>query len=124
MTIKQDSTAKPVAFTAMDPSDQIQRLPPNVVAQIQSSAAITSLNGVVKDLLCNALDAHSTKIEIEIDFGRGSCTVRDDGHGIWPHEFEPNGGLGIMYCKFIQVALTFSRTSTDNQCRHLTKCPK
>jgi DNA mismatch repair protein MLH3 len=86
-------------------SNHIQPLPPEVVAQIRSSAAITSLNDVVRDLLCNALDAQSTKIEIEVDFGRGSCIIQDDGHGIQPLEFEPDGGLGVIYCRFDSMAL-------------------
>ncbi|KAI9815136.1 MAG: DNA mismatch repair protein [Pycnora praestabilis] len=69
-----------------------------VVAQIKSSTVITSLNGVVLELLKNALDAEATKVEIIIDYRRGDCTVEDDGHGIPPAEFCDDGGLGKMYC--------------------------
>lgn len=76
----------------------IQALPPDVVAQIKSSTAITSLNGVVSELIQNSLDARSSKIIINIDYVRGGCVVEDDGLGISPSEFEPNGGLGKLYC--------------------------
>lgn len=75
----------------------IQPLPPDVIAQIKSSTAITSLNGVVSELLKNSLDASSTKVEITVDYSRGSCAVEDDGFGILPPEFGEDGGLGKLY---------------------------
>ena len=77
----------------------IRELPPEVVAQIKSSVAITSLNGVVMQLLRNSLDASATKVELTIDFARGSCVVEDDGVGIPPPEFLPSGALGKPYRK-------------------------
>ncbi|EKD16468.1 DNA mismatch repair protein [Drepanopeziza brunnea f. sp. 'multigermtubi' MB_m1] len=64
----------------------IQPLPPDVVAQIKSSITVTSLNGVVRELVKNSLDAGATKIEICLDYGRGGCSVEDDGLGILPSE--------------------------------------
>jgi hypothetical protein len=75
----------------------IQPLPLDVIAQIKSSTTITSLNGVVIELVKNSLDAESTKIDINVDYGRGGCVVEDDGQGILPTEFSENGGLGKLY---------------------------
>lgn len=69
-------------------------LPVDVAAQINASAAITSLCGVVIGLVENSLDAEATKIEANVDFRRGTCIVEDDGHGIAPSEFSHSGGLG------------------------------
>lgn len=79
----------------------IQPLPLEVVAQIKSSTTITSLNGVIFELVKNALDAESSKIEISVDYSRGSCTVEDNGLGIPPSEFRENGGLGKLYREHI-----------------------
>ncbi|KAF2117791.1 DNA mismatch repair protein [Lophiotrema nucula] len=76
----------------------ISRLPDEVVAQLKSSTAITSLTGVVLELLKNSLDAEATKIEATVDFGRGGCSVEDNGLGIAPLEFREDGGLGKLYC--------------------------
>lgn len=75
----------------------IQPLPPDVIAQIKSSITITSLNGVICELVKNSLDAASTKIEVSVDYTRGGCVVEDDGLGIQPSEFGENGGLGKLY---------------------------
>lgn len=76
----------------------IQPLPGDVIAQIKSSAVITSLNGVVDGLLRNSLDAGATKINISIDYSRGNCSVEDNGLGIPPACFRKDGGLGKLYC--------------------------
>jgi DNA mismatch repair protein MLH3 len=73
-------------------------LPHEVVAQIRSSTAIVSLNGVVLELLKNSLDAGATRIEVAVDFSRGTCSVEDDGLGIAPAEFREDGGLGKLHC--------------------------
>ncbi|XXG97422.1 hypothetical protein Hte_003723 [Hypoxylon texense] len=75
----------------------IQQLPENVIAQIKSSTTITSLNAVVCGLMKNSLDARATKITISIDYSRGNCSVEDNGLGIPPHEFRPDGGLGKLH---------------------------
>lgn len=75
----------------------IRPLPPEVAAQITSTTTITSLDGVVCELIKNALDAQAEKISVTVDFSRGSCTVEDDGAGILPLEFEESGGLGKMH---------------------------
>ncbi|KAI9054024.1 hypothetical protein LZ554_001197 [Drepanopeziza brunnea f. sp. 'monogermtubi'] len=75
----------------------IQPLPPDVVAQIKSSIIITSLNGVVRELVKNSLDAGATKIEICLDYGHGGCSVEDDGLGILPSEFSADGHLGKLH---------------------------
>ncbi|PYH41850.1 putative DNA mismatch repair protein (Mlh3) [Aspergillus saccharolyticus JOP 1030-1] len=73
---------------------RIQPLPPAVVAKIKSSTTITSLKGVIIDLVKNALDANAQTVYITVDFPRGGCIVEDDGDGIPPFEFDSNGGLG------------------------------
>ncbi|TEY44013.1 hypothetical protein BOTCAL_0356g00150 [Botryotinia calthae] len=57
----------------------IQPLPSDVIAQIKSSSTITGLNGVIFELVKNCLDACSSKIDIEVDYGRGNCAVEDNG---------------------------------------------
>ncbi|KAL5425389.1 hypothetical protein PMIN04_002570 [Paraphaeosphaeria minitans] len=73
-------------------------LPADVVAQIKSSTAIVSLNGVLLELLKNALDAKASKVEATIDFARGACVIEDNGLGIAPSDFRDEGGLGKLYC--------------------------
>ena len=75
----------------------IHPLPEDVIAQIKSSARITSLNGVIFELVKNSLDAGSAKLEISVDYSRGGCVVEDNGLGILPSEFGENGGLGKLY---------------------------
>ncbi|CBF77674.1 hypothetical protein AN4365.2 [Aspergillus nidulans FGSC A4] len=72
----------------------IQPLPQDVAAKIRSSTLITHLNGVVLELVKNALDANAQCIFVTVDYRRGGCVVEDDGEGIAPAEFEPGGGLG------------------------------
>ncbi|KAF7924828.1 hypothetical protein BELL_0716g00020 [Botrytis elliptica] len=75
----------------------IQPLPPDVIAQIKSSSTITTLNGVIFELVKNCLDASCSRIDMDVDYSRGSCTVEDNGLGILPSEFGENGGLGKLY---------------------------
>lgn len=72
----------------------IQPLPCDVVAQIKSSAAITSLNNAIYGLVQNSLDAGATEINISVDYRRGNCSVEDNGVGIPPANFREDGGLG------------------------------
>ncbi|KAI9680527.1 MAG: DNA mismatch repair protein [Caeruleum heppii] len=80
-----------------DPAACIVPLPPDVIAQIESSSTVTSLAEVVVGLVKNALDADAASIHVTIDPLRGNCTVEDDGMGIFPTEFLQDGGLGKMY---------------------------
>jgi DNA mismatch repair protein MLH3 len=75
----------------------IRPLAPEAIAQIKSSIAIVSLNGVVLELLKNSLDASANRVEIAVEYSRGNCTVEDDGLGITPLEFQEGGGLGKPY---------------------------
>ncbi|KAL7799898.1 hypothetical protein V8C37DRAFT_365911 [Trichoderma ceciliae] len=75
----------------------IRPLPEDVVGKIRSSSTITSLNGVVCGLLKNSLDAGATKVNIYVEYGRGNCTVEDNGLGIIPGDFAEDGGLGKFY---------------------------
>lgn len=94
----------------VSPVARIVPLPPDVVAQIKSSTAIPSLTSVVLGLIENALDAGSSRIDIEIDFARGSCVVEDDGNGIAPEDFAETGGLGKSCCKSGRLIRTSSFT--------------
>ncbi|KAL4986430.1 hypothetical protein BDW68DRAFT_188820 [Aspergillus falconensis] len=73
---------------------QIQPLPCDVAAKIKSSTSITHLNGVILELVKNALDANAQCVFVTVDYRRGGCVVEDDGDGIAPAEFEVSGGLG------------------------------
>ncbi|RAH61860.1 DNA mismatch repair protein [Aspergillus piperis CBS 112811] len=79
-------------MSSWDP--KIRPLPPDVVAKLKSSTAITHLNGVIVELVKNALDANARTVYVTVDFCRGGCIVEDDGDGIPPAEFETDGGLG------------------------------
>ena len=81
----------------MASSAPIRPLSPDDIAQIKSSIAITSLNGVILELLKNSLDAQAHTVDINVDYSRGSCSVEDDGLGIAPPEFQESGGLGKLY---------------------------
>ena len=72
----------------------IRPLPPQVAAQLKSSAAIPSLASVVLGLVANSLDANARKVNVSVDFSRGAASVEDDGMGIPPKEFGDSGGLG------------------------------
>lgn len=72
----------------------IRPLPRHVAEQIKSSVIITSLNDVVCGLVRNSLDAEATVINVYLDYVKGGCTVEDNGDGIPPPEFRPDGGLG------------------------------
>jgi DNA mismatch repair protein MLH3 len=77
----------------------IRPLPGDVIAQIRSSIVITSLNAVVCGLVENALDAGASRISISVNYGRGNCSVEDNGIGIEPADFQEGGGLGNLHCK-------------------------
>jgi len=78
---------------------KIRPLPAAVAAQIHSSVVIPSLSYGILGLVSNSLDARATKITISVDFGRGACSVEDDGCGITPKDFAADGGLGKRYRK-------------------------
>jgi len=94
-------------------------LPADVVAQIKSSTAITSLTGVVLDLIRNSLDADGHKVEIVVDFPRGACAVEDDGLGILPAEFNEDGGLGKMYSQSLSSVVLELLLSVAHKTRHI-----
>lgn len=90
-------TPRPRQSEIRGSASAIIALPIDVVAQIKSSATITSLTFAILGLVQNSLDAQATRINIDVDFKRGGCVVEDDGLGILPTEFGENGGLGKLY---------------------------
>lgn len=87
----------------MASSGAIAPLPPQVIAQIKSSISITSLNGVVVELLKNSIDAGATKVSIQVSRSKGRCVVKDNGTGIAPSEFEPGGGLAKPHREYLNT---------------------
>ncbi|KAL8827126.1 MAG: hypothetical protein Q9191_003374 [Dirinaria sp. TL-2023a] len=78
-------------------NQSIAPLPTEVAKQISSSVTITSLDHVIIGLVKNSLDAGARKIDVEVDYRRGACTVEDDGQGILAFEFLEGGGLAKPY---------------------------
>jgi hypothetical protein len=103
---------------------KIQPLSSEVVAKIKSSTSITHLNGVIAELVKNSLDANAQSIFVTVDYRRGGCVVEDDGDGILPAEFAPDGGLGKIHLtytlfierfyanlrRYLQIAVAITRT--------------
>jgi len=64
-------------------SDLIRLLPDHVASQIAAGEVIQRPASVVKELLDNAIDANSTKIEVFVkDAGKGLIQVSDNGKGM------------------------------------------
>ncbi|QDS76278.1 hypothetical protein FKW77_001784 [Venturia effusa] len=85
----------------------IVALPPDVIAQIKSSATITTLTSTILGLVRNSLDAQATSITVHVDFQRGGCIVEDDGLGISPSEFGEHGGLGKAYPRLVPAPASY-----------------
>ncbi|RDA83699.1 hypothetical protein CP532_1094 [Ophiocordyceps camponoti-leonardi (nom. inval.)] len=70
----------------------IHSLPPSTVRLLGASVTITAPYDLVKELLENAIDAEATAIEVSISADTlSSISVRDNGHGIAPPDFDSLG---------------------------------
>ncbi|MFV0442982.1 MAG: DNA mismatch repair endonuclease MutL [Planctomycetaceae bacterium] len=73
----------------MEVERRIQRLPQSVVNKIAAGEVIERPASVVKELLENAVDALSTRIEVEIEAGGAELIrITDNGEGIHPDDIE------------------------------------
>src|SRR5438270_7944672 len=71
----------------MNPMPRIQQLPPTVVTKIAAGEVIDRPASVVKELLENAVDAGSSRIDVEVGQGGAEFVrVADDGCGIEPDD--------------------------------------
>lgn len=89
-----------------DSDTPILPLPPEVAKKVQSSVKITNLNGVVVELIKNALDAAAGSVSIVVDYRRGGCIAEDDGYGIPAAEFKDGSGLCRAHCKLCDAVFT------------------
>ena len=60
----------------------IQVLSPDVVNQIAAGEVVERPSHLVKELLENSLDANSTQIQIDVNFGGKFIKITDNGDGI------------------------------------------
>jgi len=67
----------------MHPSPrQIHPLPVRTASHLRSSVVLPSLPSILTELIQNALDANSTKIDLSFDLTRWTLVCHDNGHGI------------------------------------------
>ena len=60
----------------------LAKLPKDVCDHLRASTAISSVSQAVDELVCNALDANATVIDVSVCCESGFIDIRDDGVGI------------------------------------------
>lgn len=70
-------------------ASHIRPIDKSAVHRICSGQVILDLSTAVKELVENALDAGATSVEIRLkEYGSELIEVADNGHGIYPHDYE------------------------------------
>ena len=68
---------------------RVRMLDENTINQIAAGEVIEGPHSVVKELIENAMDAHATKIQVEIrDGGKSFIKISDNGSGIDPEDMD------------------------------------
>ena len=65
----------------------IKQLSEDLIKKIAAGEVVERPASVVKELVENSIDAHATKIEINIEHGGKYIKVSDNGSGIAPDDF-------------------------------------
>ena len=65
---------------------RIRELDPVTVDQIAAGEILERPAQLLKELMENSLDAHSTSLAVELEQGGRRLRLRDNGHGIWPED--------------------------------------
>lgn len=86
-------------------------LPDTVREQVKSSTRITTLSDVVEELFKNSLDADAATVEIEVDFAKGFCSIKDDGVGIPALDLSHDGNFARPNCEYFHFVQSSHLTS-------------
>lgn len=82
----QDVTTTPPATPPSGDAPRIHRLSTRLINQIAAGEVVTRPAAALKELVENSLDAGATRIEVAVEEGALSFSVRDDGAGMAPDD--------------------------------------